>query len=108
MPGEEFILGGENLAMTRFLEMLEEASKVPMPKRRVPYLLAALAGVFAEFFADFITRKPPVASKEAVRLALNSAFVTTHAAEKRLGYVPGSVKPALKKTVQWFKKTKLI
>jgi dihydroflavonol-4-reductase len=108
MLGEEFILGGENLAMFRFLEMLGDVSGVEMPKRQVAYLLAALTGVLAEFFADFITRRPPIASKEAVRLALNSAFVTTHAAEKRLGYVPGSIKPALKKTVNWFKKVNLI
>ncbi len=108
MPGEEFILGGENHAMSRFLEMLEDVSGVKMPTRQVPYFLAAMTGIFAEFFADFITRKPPVASKEAVKLALNSAFVSTHAAEKRLGYAPGSVKPALKKTVAWFKEIKLI
>lgn len=108
MPGEEFILGGENHAMARFLEMLEDVSGVEMPKRKVPYWLAAITAIFAEFFADFITRRPPVASKEGVRLALNSAFVSTHHAEKRVGYLPGSVKPALKRTVQWFKDEKLI
>ncbi|MEE8294602.1 MAG: NAD-dependent epimerase/dehydratase family protein, partial [Sphingomonadales bacterium] len=40
MPGEEFILGGENHTMSRFLEMLEDVSKVKMPKRKVPYQLA--------------------------------------------------------------------
>lgn len=108
MPGEEFILGGENHAMSRFLEMLEDVSGVKMPKRQVPYQLAAMTGIWAEFFADFLTRRPPVASKEAIKLALNSAFVSTHAAEKRLGYGPGSVKSALKRTVQWFKDEKLI
>lgn len=102
MPGEEFILGGENHAMARFLEMLEDVSGVKMPKRQVPYQLAAMTGILTEFFADFLTRKPPVASKEAVKLALNSAFVSTHAAEKRLGYTPGSVKTALKRTMHWF------
>ncbi len=82
MPGEEFILGGENHAMIRFLEMLEDVSGVEMPKRKVPYLLAALVGVFAEFFADFMTRKPPVASKEAVRLALNCLLYTSDAADE--------------------------
>lgn len=108
MPGEEFILGGENHAMARFLEMLEDVSGVKMPRRQVPYQVAAATAILAEFFSDFLTRKPPVASKEAVRLALNSAFVTSHHAEKRLGYEPGSLKPALKRTIQWFKDEGLV
>jgi len=108
LPGEDFILGGENLAMSHFLGLLEDVAGVPMPKKTVSFELAMATAVMAEFAADFITRKPPVASKEGVRLALNPAFVTTRKAEKRLGYAPGSVKPALKQTVQWFRDKKLI
>lgn len=108
MPGEEFILGGENHAMARLLEMLEDVSGKKMPQRTVSYELAAAIAVAAEFFADFITRKSPVASKEGVKLVLNSSFVSTDAAEKRLGYTPGSVKSALKRAVQWFEEQTLI
>lgn len=108
LSGEEFILGGENHAMSRFLDILGEASGEEMPKRTVPFEIAMATAIVTEFMADFITRKPPVASKEGVRLALNPSFVSTHLAEKRLGYIPGSINPALRRTVKWFRKHDLL
>lgn len=108
MPGERFILGGENLAMSHFIEMLGDVSGKKMPTKTVPYELAASTALWAEFLSNYITRKPPVASKEAVRLVLNSSFVSSAHAEKRLGFAPGSVKTALKETVHWFEKQKLV
>ncbi len=101
LPGERFILGGENLAMSHFLTYLGDASGRKMPTRRVPYGLAYATAVLSEFVADFITRTPPVASREGVRLACNPSFVSTDHVEKRLGYIPSSVKTALKEMVHW-------
>lgn len=108
MPGERFILGGSNLAMTRFLDHLGDISGKKMPSRKIPYELAYGTALLSEFFADVVTRKAPLASREGVRLAKNPSFVSTHAAEKRLGYIPSSIKPALKQTVRWFREEGLI
>ncbi|MCH8081573.1 MAG: NAD-dependent epimerase/dehydratase family protein [Proteobacteria bacterium] len=107
-PGGRYILGGENLAMAHFLERLEDVSGQKMPKRRVPFELAYSFAVLSEFLADVITRKPPLASKEGVRLALNPSFVTSQLAADKLGYRPSGVKPALKATVEWFREEGLI
>ena len=107
-PGERFILGGENLAMQHLLELLAADTKKKMPRRRVPYFLAYATAIVLEFFADILTRKAPVASKEGVRLAMNSSFVSTHLAEQRLGYYPTPVNSAIRRTIQWFEEQKLI
>jgi dihydroflavonol-4-reductase len=107
-PGGRYILGGENLAMAHFLTELEDVSGKKMPKRRVPFELAYSFAVLSEFFADVITRKPPLASREGVRLAMNPSFVSTEFAIAKLGYRPSDVKPALKATITWFKKEGLI
>lgn len=107
-PGGRYILGSENLAMAHFLGELADVSGKKMPKRKVPYELAYSFAVFSEFFADVITRKPPVASREGVRLAMNPSFVSTNLAAAKLGYQPSAIKPALKATVEWFKEEGLI
>ena len=108
MPGERFILGGENLAMQHFLGLLEADAGRKMPKRRVPYELAYATAIVSELLADFVTRKPPVASREGVRLAMNPSFVSTHLAEKRLGFYATPVNSALRRTIHWFEEQKLL
>jgi len=107
-PGGRYILGSENLAMGHFLEELADASGKKMPRRKVPFELAYSFAILSEVFADVITRRPPVASKEGVRLALNPSFVSIKEATARLGYQPSTIKPALKATVEWFKKEGLL
>jgi len=106
--GGRYILGSENLAMGHFLDELAAASGKKMPSRQVPFALAYATAVVSEFIADVITRKPPLASREGVRLALNPSFVSIKQATACLGYQPATIKPALKATVEWFKKEGLI
>lgn len=106
--GGRYILGGENLAMAHFLTELEDISGKKMPARQIPYELAYSFAVLSEFLADAITRKAPVASREGVRLAKTPSFVSTEAAEHQLGYIPSSIKPALKQTIEWFREEGLL
>jgi dihydroflavonol-4-reductase len=67
--GERYILGGETVRMSHFLEMLHNLTGLPMPRTRVPYLVAlGVAGV-SEWIADHVSRKPPKASLAGVQIA---------------------------------------
>lgn len=102
--GGRYIVGGENLAMASFLDLLEAASGKRMPRRKVPYDLALAVATVSELLSNTITRKAPAASKEGVRLALNPSFVSTEKAKAELGFEAGPVADALARQVAWFRK----
>lgn len=106
--GRGYILGGENLKMSAFLELLGAASGRPMPSRRVPFWLAYLAAYFSEFVANRITRRRPMAPLEGVRLARHPKAVDISRARAELGYAPGPIAEALKETVEWLRSEGLV
>jgi dihydroflavonol-4-reductase len=102
--GERYILGGENLWLRELLPLLEEKSGRRMPRRVVPAVVAAATGLVAGWVADNVTHKPPVASREAVALALRSAPLDSSKARSELGYAPRPVDEALTEVVERFKR----
>jgi len=103
--GERYILGGDNLAMRDLLPELERKSGQKMPRRAVPAPLALAAGIVAGVVADRITKTPPAATREAVRVALRSAPFDSTKAKRELGYAPRSVDQALTQVIAAFKRT---
>lgn len=108
VAGGRYIVGGENLSMKTFLAMLSRVSGKQMPARAIPYGLAYATAMMAEFFSDFVTRKPPVATREGVRLARYPSFVAIEKAKRDLGFQPAPVEDALSRALVWFKKEKLL
>ncbi len=103
-PGERYILGGENLRLRELLPVLEAKSGRRMPRRTVPAALAMATGIVAGWIADHVTHSPPVASREAVKLALRSAPLDSAKAKTELGYAPRPVDSALTEVVERFKR----
>ncbi|WP_416896351.1 MAG: NAD-dependent epimerase/dehydratase family protein [Minwuia sp.] len=66
--GVRYVLGRHNLMLSDMLAMVERISGRAMPKRTIPYALAWASAAVMEAGA-LITRKPPRASLEGVRLA---------------------------------------
>jgi dihydroflavonol-4-reductase len=99
--GERYILGGENLSLRQLLELLEQVSGRPMPKHTLPAPLALATAAIAEWIADRVTGRPPVATREGVRLALRSVPFDSRKAQRELGYSPRPVRPALTEAVRW-------
>jgi dihydroflavonol-4-reductase len=101
-PGERYILGGDNLRLRELLPILEAKSGRRMPRHTVPAALAMATGIVAGWFADHVTHAPPVASREAVKLALRSAPLDSAKAKSELGYAPKPVDSALTEVVERF------
>ncbi|HXV73124.1 MAG TPA: NAD-dependent epimerase/dehydratase family protein [Sphingomonadales bacterium] len=106
--GGRYLIGGENLAMKTFLALLEKASGRKMPARAIPYDFALATAVVAEALADFVTRQPPAATREGVRLVRHPSFVSIEKAKRELAFSPTPVADALARALAWFKKEKLI
>ncbi|MDQ3560534.1 MAG: NAD-dependent epimerase/dehydratase family protein [Pseudomonadota bacterium] len=98
--GERYILGGENIPLRRLLAVLERLSGRRMPKRAIPAPIALAAGTMSEWVSG-LTGGTPVASREAVRIALRSAPFDSAKAKRELGYAPRPIEGALTEAVEW-------
>jgi dihydroflavonol-4-reductase len=99
--GERYILGGENISMRRLLQLMETASLRTMPKRAVAGSLALGMAALAEWTADHLTGRRPVATREGVRLALRSLPFDCRKAQQELGYCVQPIGEALTEAVRW-------
>lgn len=99
--GERYILGNENLTLGNLLQWIEEITGLVMPKWRIPYWLALMAGTVSEFVADYITRNPPKAPLTGVRLAHYPMYFSSEKAVKELGFPQNPVRQALADEIAW-------
>lgn len=106
--GEAYILGGENFAMRDFLARLGAVSGRPMPAARVPYALALAAAHVQERLADWITRRPPAAPIEGVRLAGRLVSFDASRARRDLGFRTRPLEETLRDALDWMRDEKLI
>jgi dihydroflavonol-4-reductase len=101
-PGQRYILGGENLRLSKLLEMLEILSGRPMPRRQVPYCLAYTFAAMSQFFADHVTGQPPRAPLAGVQLVRHPMRFDNRRALAELGLKPRPVCEALADAIAWF------
>ena len=102
--GERYILGGENVPLRMLLEELETLSGRRMPRHSIPSVLALSTGIASEWLFK-LTGAKPIASSEAVRIALRSAPFDSRKAKTELGYAPRPVGEALADAVRWLCET---
>jgi dihydroflavonol-4-reductase len=103
--GQRYVLGGDNMSLRELLGLLELISKRRMPKRALPASAAFAAAALAEWLADRVTGRRPLATREGVRLALRSARFDSRKARRELGYEPRPIQQALAETLQWLSAT---
>jgi len=84
-PGRRYVLGGADVPMGELLALLGRLSGRPMPRHRVPYWVAWLAGAAGELIADHITGRPPAAPLTGVRLAGMDVAFSNRRAREELG-----------------------
>lgn len=106
--GRRYILGGENLTMSRLLAILEELTGRPMPKRRIPYWLAYSYAAVDQFISDHITHRAPQAPLAGVQLVDGPLRFDNSRALAELGLKPRPVRDALADAVTWFQDHGLI
>lgn len=103
VPGERYILGGEDLTLKQLLDKLAALTGLPSPTMRVPHSVATAFAFFDENFTGRLRGKEPRATVEAVRMGKKMMFASSEKAVRELGYRVVSVEPALKRAVEWFR-----
>ena len=107
-PGERYILGNRNMRLGELLLLIEEITGLSMPKTRVPYWVALVAGAVSEFMADYVTRRPPRAPLTGVRLARYPMYFDSDKTVKELKLSQNSILQALTDEIQWLQSEGLI
>ena len=102
VPGERYILGGENLTLKQILDRLAAFTGLPSPKTKVPHAVAMGFAMFDEFFMGSMLRKEPRATVEAVRMGRKKMFASSAKAERILGYKAVPVDNAMERAIDWF------
>ncbi len=106
--GERYILGNENITLSRFLGLIEEITGLVMPKKRIPFWVALAAGVVSEFFSDYVTHRQPRAPLTGVRLARYPMYFDSDKAINELGLPQNSIYQALSDEIEWLLEQGLI
>ncbi len=102
VPGERYILGGEDLTLKQILDKLAELTGLPSPTAKVPHAVAMGFAVFDQFFTGTLRGKEPRATVDAVRMGRKKMFASSAKAERELGYRIVPVRDAMRRAITWF------
>lgn len=102
-PGDRYLAGGTNLALTELFALMARVCKRPAPKFELPYPLAMAASLIDELRCRITPSAEPMVPLEGVRMGRELMFVSSRKAESELGYHAGSVISALERAVEWFR-----
>jgi dihydroflavonol-4-reductase len=97
--GQRYILGGENLSLTRLLDILGTISGHKTVRIQLPSGFARMTAAVMEFVADHMTHRPPAATVEGVRIAQRSKELSIEKSRRELGYAPHPIEPAVRESV---------
>jgi dihydroflavonol-4-reductase len=97
--GQRYILGGEDVSLRKLLETLAAISGRGAVRIPFPAGLAQGMAAMMEFVADHVTRRPPAATMEGVRIALRSKALSIEKSRRELGYAPRPIELALREVI---------
>lgn len=103
IPGERYILGGENLSLKQILDKMSAITGIPSPTTRVPHAVAMVFAFFDEILTGRLRGKEPRATVEAVRMGRKKMFASSAKAERELGFRIVPVYTALRAAIDWFR-----
>jgi dihydroflavonol-4-reductase len=102
VPGQRYILGGENITLKQILDKLSALTGLPSPRMKVPHAVALGFAAFDQFFTGVVLGKEPRATMDAVRMGRKKMFASSAKAERELGYKAVPVDDALLRAINWF------
>jgi dihydroflavonol-4-reductase len=101
MPGQRYVLAGDNRRLSDILLLVQEITGVAMPRFRVPYGLAFAAAAIGEIVADYLTRESPKASLAGVRLTRRPTAIELGRSGSELGLELTPLSQALTEAIAW-------
>lgn len=106
--GETYLLGHRDLWMEAIAEMAFAATGVRKPIIRAPGSLAYVAGHAAKLYADRVSRRPPLFTSRAVRMARLGLRADCTKAARELGMPQSPIERAVVDAVRWFEREGMV
>ncbi len=100
--GETYLLGCRDVALAEIARMALDAVGVKKPIVTAPFTAAAAFGHAMRFVADHVTRKPPLFTAEAVRIARLGLRADCTKAVRELGMPQSPIERAVGDAIAWF------
>jgi len=100
--GECYILSGEKVTIAQLMEYMEDISKIPKPKLKIPGFIAKVFAPFAEMHYRIHNRVPLFTVYSVATLHSNCNF-SHNKAMRHLGYRSRPIRDTLRDTIDWFK-----
>jgi dihydroflavonol-4-reductase len=101
--GERYILGGEDLTLAEILKRIALLTHRKPPTIRLPIAAIWPIAMGAEAWAH-LTDKPPLVTRDELRMAKKKMFFSSAKAERVLGYRARPAQEALADAVAYFRK----
>jgi dihydroflavonol-4-reductase len=101
VPGERYILGGEDFSLSAILAEIAVLVGRKAPKIRLPLAPIWPVALIAETVSRFTGREPMV-TRDALRMARSTMFFSSDKARGALDYRPRPARQALVDALDWF------
>ena len=100
--GEKYILGNQNLSLSEIFQVLANITGLSAPRVRLPYRPILALSYLDEFWATYVSHKPPRMPVAAVKMAKKFMYFDSGKAVRELGLPQTPVRQALEDAVAWF------
>ncbi|MCF6353265.1 MAG: NAD-dependent epimerase/dehydratase family protein [Cyclobacteriaceae bacterium] len=101
--GECYLMANENLSYKAFNKLVAEELNIEAPKLKIPNVFILLYGLISQTVSK-LTKKPPKVSYAVAQLSLITNYFTAAKAVNELDMPQTSIKIAINKAFDWFKK----
>ncbi len=102
IPGERYILGGENLTLKQILDRMSSITGLSSPTMKVPHAVAMIFAFLDEAITGRLLGGEPRATVEAVQMGRKMMFASSARAERDLGFKVMPVYHAMRAAIDWF------
>jgi dihydroflavonol-4-reductase len=104
IPGETYILGGENRTLQWILETVAELTGQRPPRIRLPHWFVTPLAYVSEGITRMKGSGEPRITLDGVRMARKLMYFSSAKARRELGYSPRPAIEALRDAIEWFYK----
>jgi dihydroflavonol-4-reductase len=101
--GERYILGGDNLPLSRMLALIADLMGRKPPSLRLPARALLPVALIAEAIARIGGGREPLLTADGVRMAKKPMYFTSAKAERELGYSSRPAVEGLRDAIAWYR-----
>ena len=100
--GERYVLGGENMELSKILRVVAAQTGGKAPRVKIPHSAVMPFAYVAEAWTRLTGGEEPFVTVDAVRMARKKMFFSSDKAVRELGYTPRPAESAIRDAVAWF------